>query len=82
MLNIFLITAIFTLAGALYAEKRNLTFFIFIFKFLTSALFVFTASFFGIDGTYSILITIGLLLSLLGDIVLIPKGKYGFQQGL
>lgn len=82
MINIFLTTAVFTLAGALYAEKRNSTFFIFIFKFLTSALFILTASFFGIDGTYSIYITIGLILSLIGDVVLIPKGQLWFLAGL
>ncbi|MGI9261170.1 MAG: lysoplasmalogenase family protein [Woeseiaceae bacterium] len=67
----------------LWAEIRSSHIGIWLTKPVASTLFIVTALFAGaLDSTYGQLILSGLLLSWLGDVLLIPKGRYFFVAGL
>lgn len=74
--------AVVTLAGLLYAEKTGKRQLVYIFKPLTSLMFILTALSGGIAGTYSLRLFIGLVLCMIGDIALIPKSRTWFLVGL
>ncbi len=74
--------AIFTLAGLLYAEKTGKRQLVYVFKPLTSLLFILTALSGGLTGDYAIRLFIGLVLCLIGDVALIPKSRTWFLVGL
>lgn len=79
---IFAIPAIFTLAGLLYAEKREDRRLRWIFKPLTSALFLLTALSDGLDSEYAQTLFLGLVLCFFGDVFLIPDSEKWFLVGL
>jgi uncharacterized membrane protein YhhN len=74
--------AIVTLGVLTYAEKVGNRRMVYIFKPLTSLLFILTAWSGGLAGTYDLRIFIGLVVCMIGDIALIPKGRPWFMAGL
>lgn len=79
---IFPFVAVVTLAGLLYAEKTDKRRLVYVFKPLTSLLFILTALSGGIGGIFSVWLFIGLVLCLVGDVALIPKSRRWFMVGL
>lgn len=79
---IFVIVGIFTLVGLLFAKYRHDKRLEWIFKPLTSLLFILTALAAGIEGTYATLVLIGLVCGFLGDVLLIPDSRKAFLAGL
>lgn len=79
---IFPLVAVVTLAGLLYAEKTDERRLVYVFKPLTSLLFILTALSGGIWGVFSVWLFSGLVLCLVGDVALIPKSRRWFMVGL
>jgi len=78
--NTFLATAV---AALLWAELKSSRLGIWLIKPVASTLFVITALLAGaLDSFYGRLILLGLLLSWLGDVLLIPKRQLFFIAGL
>lgn len=79
---IFPVVAVMTLGGLLYAIKTENQRLVYVFKPLTSALFILTALSGGLAGAYDIRLFVGLVLCLAGDVALIPKSRTWFLVGL
>jgi uncharacterized membrane protein YhhN len=71
-----------TLAGLLYAEKTGTRPLTYVFKPVTSLMFILTAASAGLADAYSARVFYGLILCLIGDVLLIPKGRAWFLAGL
>jgi len=80
--TIFPVLAWLTLAGLLYSEYIENLHWRWLFKPATSLLFVLTGLAAFASDSYSVLIFIGLILGLLGDVCLIPKSEQWFFLGL
>lgn len=81
--TIFPIIGVFTLGALLYyGERKDDTGQKWIFKPITSALFLLTALSGGPDGTYDWVLIVGLVLCLLGDVFLISHDRKWFLAGL
>ncbi len=76
------IVALVTLGGLLYGEKTENRRMVYIFKPLTSLLFILTALSGGVGGVYGAWLLAGLILCLVGDVALIPKSRRWFMVGL
>lgn len=81
MTTVFPIIGFFTLVGLLYSEKTGNMRLKWLFKPVTSLLFVLTAAVGGIEDRYAILVLLGLALGMVGDIVLIPPSRPAFMVG-
>jgi uncharacterized membrane protein YhhN len=82
MMPIYPIVALVTLAGLLYGEKTENRRLVYVFKPLTSLLFILTALGGGVGGVYGLWLLAGLVLCLAGDVALIPKSRRWFMVGL
>lgn len=79
---VFPVAALFTLCGLLFAEKKESRLLRYIFKPVTSMLFVLMALTGALSGAYSLWITCGLVLSFIGDVALMFKSERAFMAGL
>ncbi len=79
---IYPLLATFTLAALLYAERHHAPFGRTVFKTLTSLLFVIAAWTAGPAGGYGGYLFAGLLLSFVGDLLLIPRAKPYFVASI
>ena len=76
---IFPVVACFTLCLSLYAALKDDQRLYFIFKSGTSALFILTAWFAGLDGNFATLLFLGIVMHAVGDVLIIKKeGKILF----
>jgi len=82
MLVIYPIIAVVTFAALLYSIKTDNRRLTYVFKPLTSLLFILTASTGGVAGAYDVWMLVGLILCMVGDVALIPKGRQWFMFGL
>ncbi len=79
---VFPAVAIFSLCGFLVAEKQESRILRYIFKPVTSVLFVLMAFTGALSGAYSAWIIAGLILSFVGDVALMFSSERAFMAGL